>query len=467
MNIKPLIILDDEIDALHSVRATLLSFKYSNIVMCNSTDEFWKTLREQSAELILLDLMMPFTSGDEILKTLNEDFPGIPVIMTTGVNEIETAVRCMRGGAFDYLVKPINRDQLRVAVARAMKLRELERCNEALSTSLLREELSHPETFKLIKTTSPKMRSIFKYIEAVAPSSHSILISGETGTGKELVARAIHSISQREGEFVALNVAGLDDTVFSDTLFGHVKGAFTGADSVRGGAVEKAAGGTLFLDEIGDLSIHSQVKLLRLLQENEFLPLGTDTTKRSTCRIVTATSRPIEYLKDSDAFRKDLYYRLKTHHVRIPSLRERKEDIPVMVQYFLECASKEFNKPLPTPHKELYTLLSIYHFPGNVRELKGMIYDAVANHEGRMMSLSSIKSAIGLLPISTTPEPATNISTEKLLFLDELPTFKEADSLLLGEALRRSKGNRSLAASLLGVSRSAISQRLGNLNNNN
>ena len=342
-----------------------------------------------------------------------------------------------------------------------MKFRELEKSNEALTSSLLREELSFPKEFEKIKTISHNMTSIFKYIEAVAPSTHSILITGETGTGKELVAHAVHAISGRQGEFLALNVAGLDDTVFSDTLFGHVKGAFTGADSPRPGAVEKAAGGTLFLDEIGDLSAVSQIKLLRLLQENEFLPLGTDAAKRSTCRIITATSRPLEYLKDNDAFRKDLFYRLKTHHVRLPSLRERKEDIPLLVQHFLESASKEFSKPVPTPHKELYSLLSTWHFPGNVRELKAMVYDAVANHEGRMMSLSTIKSALGYANGSNTKLPNTaDEQRKKVQFFDELPTFKEAEILLLEEALRRSKGNQALAASLLGVSRSAISQRL-------
>jgi len=462
---KPVILLDDEENALQAMRAALMSFKYVNVVMCNNVVDFWKTLKEQGAELILLDFIMPHVTGEEILKTVNEDFPGIPVIMTTGVNEIETAVRCMRSGAFDYLVKPINRDQLRVAVERAMKFRDLEKCNEALSESLLHQELGSPKSFEKIVSSSQNMMAIFKYIEAVAPSSHSILITGETGTGKELIANAIHDVSGRSGEFVALNVAGLDDSVFSDTLFGHVRGAFTGADSHRAGAVEKAAAGTLFLDEIGDLSISSQVKLLRLLQENEFMPLGTDSVKRSTCRIITATSRPLEHLKNSDAFRKDLFYRLKTHHVRIPSLRERKDDIPVLVQHFLESASKEFNKPVPTPHKELCTLLSTWHFPGNIRELRAMVYDAVANHEGRMMSLSCIKNAIGLSHVNKGQEQDIAANQNKLQFSDELPTFKEAENLLLEEALRRSKGNKSLAASLLGVSRSAISQRLGKSGN--
>lgn len=460
MNVKPIILLDDEANALQAMRAALLSFKYTNVVMCGTTAEFWNALKEHGADLILLDLIMPNTSGEAILKIMNQDFPGIPAIMTTGVNEIETAVRCMRSGAFDYLVKPINREQLRVAVERAMRFVELEKCNEALASSLLHEDLKFPEAFGPIKSASRTMTAIFKYIEAVAPSSHAILVTGETGTGKELVAHAVHQVSGRNGEFVALNVAGLDDTVFSDTLFGHTKGAFTGADAMRPGAVEKAAGGTLFLDEIGDLSISSQVKLLRLLQENEYLPLGTDSVKRASCRIVAATSRPIEHLRGSDTFRKDLYYRLKTHHLRIPALRERMDDIPPLVQHFLECAAREFNKPVPTPHRELYTLLSTWRFPGNVRELRGMVYDAVANHTGRMMSLTNIKNAMGLDDKQHQQIPSPEEPRDKLQFGDELPTFKEAEKILLEEALRRSKGNQALAASLLGVSRSAISQRL-------
>jgi DNA-binding NtrC family response regulator len=460
MTSRPIIVVDDEDYALVAVKTALLSFKYQNVITCGTAEELWQTIEKQGASLVLLDLIMPHVSGEEILKKIKEDYPDIQVIMTTGVDDLETAVRCMRNGAFDYLVKPIERDQLRISVRKAFEFQELERCNEALSVSLLNNELHIPEAFTPIKTTDSSMSAIFRYIEAVSPSSHTILITGETGTGKELVAQAIHTASKRSGEFIPVNVAGLDDSVLADTLFGHEKGAFTGAQSLRKGLVERAGNGTLFLDEIGDLSIPSQIKLLRLLQENEYLPLGTDRAKRSSCRIIAATSRPVLDLKDNDNFRNDLFYRLKTHHIHIPALRDRKGDIPVLVQLFLEDAAKELGKNTPTPPKEIYGLLSTWHFPGNVRELRAIIYDAVANHTGKVMSLSSIKAALGMNTPNTNNNEVTSQQNLKMGFPDPLPTFKEAEALLLDEALKRAKGNRALAANLLGVTRSAITQRL-------
>ncbi|MDH3567306.1 MAG: sigma 54-interacting transcriptional regulator, partial [Desulfobacteraceae bacterium] len=250
--------------------------------------------------------------------------------------------------------------------------------------------LENPQAFSEIITHNQRMLLVFKYVESIAPSSQPILITGETGVGKELIARSIHTLSKLKGRFVAVNVAGLDDNVFSDTLFGHIKGAFTGAEQDRRGLIERAVGGTLFLDEIGDLNPVSQIKLLRLLQEGEYLPLGQDEAEQTNVRIVASTNENLWSLQRKDKFRKDLNFRLRTHHIHMPHLRERMDDIPLLVRHFLEKSADALKKKVPTPPKELYELLATYSFPGNVRELESMIHDAVSIHSAKILSLDSL-----------------------------------------------------------------------------
>jgi DNA-binding NtrC family response regulator len=260
----------------------------------------------------------------------------------------------------------------------------------------------------------------------------------------------------------------VDDDFFSDTLFGHRKGAFTGAEEERKGLIEKAGHGTLFLDEIGDLSTASQVKLLRLLQDGSYYPIGSDVAKSSDARIVVATHRDIRAMQSSDTFRQDLYYRLKSHHVAIPPLRERKEDLPFLIDYFIAKAAEALKRKRPTPPKELYTLLNNYDFPGNVRELEGMIFDAVSLHKGGVLSLESVRAKIsehlqdraspnGLTSKSLEKNPA---SVELVSFPGRFPTLKEAEEALINEALKRAEGNQTIAAELLGISRRALNNRL-------
>jgi DNA-binding NtrC family response regulator len=322
--------------------------------------------------------------------------------------------------------------------------------------------LEHPEVFSEIVTGNPMMRSIFQYIEAISLSPQPVLITGETGVGKELVAKAIHHLSNRKGAFVPVNVAGLDDNVFADTLFGHRKGAFTGADQARSGLVEQASGGTLFLDEIGDLSPASQVKLLRLLQDGEFFPLGSDVGKRSDARMVVATNQDIEALRESGRFRRDLYHRLCVHHVHLPPLRERREDIPILVDWFLENSSKALGKNKPTPPRELLTLLSTYHFPGNVRELQSIIFDAVSGHKSGKLSMDVFKSYIYPRHSTSKMDVRPSQPGEQVLisFSEQLPTLKQTEEFLIAEALRRSNKNQAIAASMLGITRQALNKRL-------
>jgi len=456
------LMVDDEVQTLNSFEMVLRSANVNNLIRCQDSREVMPLLSRQEIEVMLLDLSMPHMTGQELLSIVANDFPEIPVIIITGSNDVDTAVRCMKSGAFDYMVKPVEKSRLISGVKRAIEIRELQRENKWLRAQVLSDKLEHPEVFSEIITNSPAMKSIFQYIEAISLSPQPALITGETGVGKELVARAIHRLSRRAGAFVPVNIAGLDDNVFADTLFGHRKGAFTGADQTRSGLVEQASGGTLFLDEIGDLSPASQVKLLRLSQDGEFFPLGSDVARRSDARVLVATNQDLEALQSSGKFRKDLYYRLCAHHVHLPPLRERREDLPLLIDYFLETASQTLGKKKPTPPRELFALLSTYHFPGNLRELQSMILDAVSSHKSGKLSMEVFKSYIRqkhpTFDIDSKQLPSGQASL--LSFSEQLPTFKQAEQFLLSEAMKRAKGNQAIAAQMLGITRQALNKRL-------
>lgn len=456
----PVLIVDDEEHALQSTERMLVSAGINHIVMCQDPGKVTDLLSRQEFSIILLDLSMPFITGEELLPTILAAYPDVPVIVVTGANEVETAVRCMQAGAFDYMVKPVERNRMLSGVRRAIELRELRRENELLTERMLSGVVKSPEAFSAIITNNTAMYAIFRYCESIAQSLWPVLITGETGVGKELLAQSIHTLSGRNGAFVAVNAAGLDDMVFSDTLFGHVRGAYTGADQPRKGLIEQAAAGTLFLDEIGDLPQASQVKLLRVLQEREYYPLGSDVAKRTDARVIVATNQDLGVLQTSGQFRKDLFHRLKTHHVHIPPLRKRLDDLPILLEYFLEKAAKSLNKKTPSPPKELYSLLATHAFPGNVRELEAMVSDAVANHESRMLSMAVFEARIIQGNPGDSAPAAGAGETSPLAFFDRLPTLKESASLLMAEALRRAEGNQTIAARLLGISRTALNKRL-------
>lgn len=334
----------------------------------------------------------------------------------------------------------------------------------SLKQHLLNGQLEHEEAFSSIVTRSKQMWAIFQYVEVIAASEQPVLITGETGVGKELIAKTIHAVSCRKGGFVAVNVAGLDDMMFSDTLFGHRKGAYTGADQAREGLIARASGGTLFLDEIGDLNETSQVKLLRLLQERTYYPLGSDVPRETDARIVVATNRTMQVLISKGRFRKDLYYRLRAHQIHIPPLRERKDDIPLLLHYFLdEAAAKSMKKKKPTPTPELVQLLTAHDFPGNIRELRAMIYDALARHKSDKLSIESVREFIRKDEVSVfSAAPSLSSGDADALFriLGRFPTMKEVEQLLITEALDRSNRNQGIAASLLGITRQALNKRL-------
>ena len=459
--IKPILLVDDEPAWTHSLTLSMrVSAGINHVISCHDSRDAMGLLKDHDCSLVLLDLTMPYIAGETLLATIVESYPDVPVIIISGMNQVETALRCVKAGAADFYVKTDERERVVSGIVRTLKLAHLQAENRDLAATLLAGDDVTPDPFAAIVTNSPKMRGIFSYLQAISKSYEPILISGESGTGKELIAQAIHQLSRPDKPWVAVNVAGLDDVVFSDTLFGHVKGAYTGADKNRQGMIEAAADGVLFLDEIGDLSIASQVKLLRVLQEGEYYPLGSDQPRKNRARIVAATNQNLATKEADGSFRRDLHYRLCSHRVEIPPLRERKEDILVLLDLFLGDAAESMEKKKPTIPAELPQLLSTYHFPGNVRELRALIYDAVSVHGGGVLSMKRFDGVIGGQEPLATHKMSAASDPKKVQFSEALPTLKEVSWLLIEEAMERAQGNQSIAARLLGVTPQALSKRL-------
>ncbi|HTH14960.1 MAG TPA: sigma-54 dependent transcriptional regulator, partial [Spirochaetia bacterium] len=411
-------------------------------------------LEERPVSIVLLDLSLPDMGGEDLLPRIQQNHPDIPVLVVTALGDLEAAVRCMTQGAYDYIVKGGDPSRLVSSARRALESRRKGKEIEALRERMQAVTLKRPQAFANIVTGSERMRVLFRFIEAVADTGEPILIQGETGTGKELFAEAVHRASGTRGPFVATNLGGLDDFVVSDTLFGHTKGAFTGADEVRKGMVASAAEGTLFLDEIGDLSPPSQVKLLRFLENREYYPLGSDLARRSNARIVAATNRDLDTLADEGRFRKDLLYRLSTYRIDIPPLRERPEDIPLLCSHFLKTLAQGHESPALTSGAQA-ALLS-YSYPGNVRELRGLLLRAKVLAEGATIGRAVVEQLVKL-PSSA---PDLQAPAEFSLLTQDLPTIRQAIEALVKEALSRTGGHQAEAAHLLGISPQALSKRL-------
>jgi DNA-binding NtrC family response regulator len=457
----PVLIVDDEVEVIQGCELTLRSCGISNIITCLDSRNVIPLLAKQRIQVILLDLFMPHVSGEELLRDIKQQYPHIPVIIVTGMNQIETAIACMKAGAFDYMVKPVEGQRLISGIRHVVDKLEERNEYQKFKQLVLNDDLNDSEAFSQIITQNKKMRSIFQYVEAVAGTNQPVLITGDSGVGKGLIAKAIHTISLRSGSFVRVNIAGLDDNFFSDSLFGHLKGAFTSAAEKRQGLIEQATDGTLFLDEIGDLNPSGQIKLLRLLEDGEYFPVGSDFLKKTNARFVAATNQDIHSLQKQKKFRTDLYFRFQIHHIHIPSLRERFDDLPLLLDYFLEESSRSLGKKKPTPPKELLLLLSSYHFPGNIRELRSMIFDALTYHKSKMLSMKRFEDHI--LKHRSQNEGIFEHEEQKntlYAFIDQLPTLKMARKLLIAEVLKRCHGNITMAAPLLGISQSGLSKLL-------
>ncbi len=455
----PILVVDDEHDVARAITRTLRINGYNNLNRLSDSREVLNTIEDAGASLVLLDITMPHIKGDELLNEISARYPYLPVIMATASDSIELVVNCMRKGAYDYIKKPLSSGRLLASISGALEVWELRRENEALRNKEKEGVPQNPDYFKRIVTQNSEMTRLFRYIETIAPSSQVVMVSGETGVGKELVSYAIHKASGRKGSFIAVNVAGVDDGVFADTLFGHVKGAFTGAHTKRAGQIKKAAAGTLFLDEIGDLSLKSQIKLLRLLQEKVYLPLGADTVRESDARIIVATNKNLDEMVARGAFRRDLYYRLYAHHVAVPPLRDRFDDLPLLIDHFVRLAADELGTRVLKVPTQIYPYLRNYVFRGNIRELQAIILNAVSRQNGPYLGLNTIETVITREKCQKR-DSVKNTSEDMPLvsFGSALPTMKEMRHHLVKEALERADGNVSLAAKLVGITRQSLSQ---------
>lgn len=460
----PILLVDDEPALLYSEKVILQAAGAAEVLTFDHSPDVLPFLAGREAGLVVLDLMMPGLTGEELLAEINAKRPGLPVIIVTAKDRAESAVRCMKGGAMDYIVKPFEEERFLLSVNKALEVRALREEGHTLRKYLLDDGLENPSAFAGIITADPKMKALFYYVEALSKSPQPVLITGETGVGKELIAGAVHKLAGGRGEFVAVNAAGLDDGMFSDTLFGHKKGAYTGAGEDRAGLIAQAAGGTLFLDEIGDLQPASQVKLLRLIQGGQYYPLGSDVAKKSDARIVVATNRDLGADSAVDKFRRDLYYRLSTHHIHIPPLRERPADILLLFEHFIEAAAEDMGRRTPDYPARVVKMLSEYAFPGNVRELQAMVYDAVARNQSGALPMQCFEEYIGSKSSGDADKAAHNAdeSADVLIGLfGKFPSLAEAELFLVEHALRLSHNNSDVAANLLGISRQSLKHKTG------
>lgn len=460
-NVQGILLVDDDAGFLEETRRALHTNGITSITTLTDSSKVFQELASGTHSILILDWVMPGLSGADLLPEIVRQYPHLPVIILTGVNDLENVVSCIKQGAYDYITKPLDANRLISIVQKAFTTEELANQNKKLTGYLQGQPLESPECFSDIITCSDRMQALFKIIEAMQHSRQPVLITGETGAGKELIAKAIHRSSGLRGPMITVNVAGLDDNMFADTLFGHKKGAFTGATDSREGLIEKAKDGTLFLDEIGELSIQSQVKLLRLIQQNEYYRVGSDVLQKCTARIVAASNADFHALFETGAFRQDLYYRISAHLLQVPPLRERVEDILPLAEHYAACIATELKKGLPKFSRDARQALRCYDFPGNVRELINKVNNAVTNNRSGTLQLENFPGlSAGCGKLNNT---IRRIGSNQFILhgiFSEFPTFDEIELLLTEEAMEEAQGNRSAAAELLGVSRPTLQKKL-------
>lgn len=456
-----ILIVDDDAEFLDGARRALLAHGIGNVTPLQDSSRVLQTLATGAHTVLLLDWVMPDPSGATLLPEIVRNYPSIPVIIMSGVRDLENVVSCIKQGAYDYITKPLDATRLVSLVQNALENSDLIARNRKLTEFLLGEPLSDPENFSDIITCSERMMAIFKVIETLARSRQPVLITGETGVGKELIAKSIHTCSGLKGHMITVNASGMDDTMFADALFGHKKGAYTSATESRNGLIEQAKGGTLFLDEIGDLSIASQIKLLRLLQQNEYYRLGSDVLHKSDARIIAASNGNFKSLLSSGTFRSDLYYRMSVHTLHVPPLRERREDIMPLVEHFVGLTAATLQRTPPELSKELCQGLMSYNFPGNVREMINMVHNAVNRNRTETLVLGDFP---GLVSGAGSPrEIVRRIGNNQFALhgiFHDFPTIDEVETLLVKNAMDLSAGNRSGAAKMLGLSRPTLQRKL-------
>jgi DNA-binding NtrC family response regulator len=445
---------DDDPAVLELAKIAASSLEAVQLRCAASAAETFAALEAEAFDLVFLDLNLGDRWGSSLISDVLAASRDALVTVVTADERPATIVECMKRGAFDYVSKPISASRLTTIMGHVRSIVELKREVRLLGGEA--EGASRNPAFSRIVTRSPLMFGLFRTVERIARSPLAVLVAGESGVGKELVSRAIHDLSRREGAFIPVNMAGLDDTLFADTLFGHVKGAYTGAEGKRRGLVREADGGTLFLDEIGDIGAEAQVKLLRFLQDGEFYPLGADKSEKSSARLVMATNADLYAKVQEGKFRADLYYRLVIHYIAVPPLRERREDIPLLVEKFAADAAEAFGRPVPRRIDGFLAAIEGWTFPGNVRELFALVHRAMSLAEGGTLPAGYALEYIRSQKTTTLERPFRGENAEDGSF----PTLEEVMDRHIHRALLRSGGNQSLAAQLLGISQSTVSRKI-------
>ena len=440
-----LLIVDDEKHIREGLAASLEGDGYETVCAADG-DEAWKLFGKGDIDLVITDLRMPGLDGEELMRRILADAPGLPVIILTGHGSIENAISATREGAWHYLTKPPDLDQLSLVVKRALENRELALRHREMEADLERSRLSANMIGK-----SSAMRKVFDTISRVGPTKASILITGESGVGKELVADAVHELSpRRDKPLVKVHCAALSENLLESELFGHEKGAFTGAVSRRRGRFELANGGSLFLDEVGEIDQNIQIKLLRVLQEREFERVGGEETIETDVRIIAATNKDLKEEIEKGNFREDLYFRLNVVSIAVPPLRDRKDDIPIMAASFLKEFAAENSKTIEGIHEKAYARLCAYDWPGNIRELRNCIESAVVMCRRNVIMTDDLPPALQ----SAGEEGWVRIPLDI--------SFEEAEKMIIRAAVNYHKGNKSRAAEVLGIGRKTLHRKLEN-----
>jgi len=437
-----ILVADDEKNIREGLAAGLELAGYE-VVIAADGDEAFKRFHKGDIDLVISDLRMPGLCGEDLLKKILGEIPDFPVIILTGHGTVESAVEAMRLGAWNFLSKPVNLDHLCELVKQALANREL-----VFKHRRLLDELERRESFEAIIGTSAAMRRVFDTTGRAAPTKASILITGESGVGKELVADAIHGLSPRKnGPLIKVHCAALASSLLESELFGHEKGAFTGAAARKRGRFELANEGTLFLDEIGEVDQNIQIKLLRVLQERKFERVGGEETIETDVRIIAATNKDLKAEIEKGNFREDLYFRLNVVNIHVPPLRERKEDLPLLITAFLKEFAEENNKKIEGINDKARSCLYTYDWPGNVRELRNCMESAVVMSRGSLITEEDLPPTLG------------TGSEEGWIRIPLGINMEEAEAIIIRETISAQKGNKSKAAEILGIGRKTIQRR--------
>jgi len=451
MNTSTILVVDDEIEYLNLLKSILEDEGYKNVLTIDNPHKVLRTLQENKVDLILLDVYMPGLNGLDVLENISRQNPQIPVIMVTAVDELEIALKAIKLGAYEFIIKPIDTDRLFLTMARALEKRILDLELDSLRKPLA-ESPHRKKYFNDIITNSPQMHRVFDLVEIYAPTNETVLITGETGTGKDLIAKKIHELSPKKDKpYVVVNLASITPSLFESELFGHEKGSFTGATGEKIGYFEAANSGTIFLDEIGELPKELQGKLLRTIQYSEIYRIGSPKPIKLDIRIITATNKDLIEAVNKKEFRADLYYRLNRGFIHLPPLRARGDDIILLADHFLKFGQQIYQKATPGFSSEVLKTLRKYEFPGNIRELENIVLHTVAQ--------SKNGDLINEIELPSNPLYKTNGSFDN----NGLLTIEEAAQNHVMHIMQYTNGNVQKAAIILGISERTLQRRIKKL----